>query len=232
MKKHELHQAIKTWNNNSSSTPTILWWADNSAKNWRNLPISNPKPDPHNIYAHTMFSENPLIFTCYRPEIKIQMDWHMTDKRTHGWPMWNHNTPSLLCIQVKSWKLEMGVCKTLCLQLHLYMLVPTKCLSCKGVSSKKINPFFFPKFYQVISSAPVSSPNFKAYWHILLTRKARKNGWTNKQMNGWMTQKQYTPPTFYTAATTYMSLQDGNCWSENLLQIKSKLFKFVSFFKS
>ena len=31
---------------------------DNSVKNWRNLPISNPRPDPHNITAHTKFGEN------------------------------------------------------------------------------------------------------------------------------------------------------------------------------
>ena len=37
--------------------------ADNSVKNWRNLPISNPNPDLHNINAHTMFGENPLLFT-------------------------------------------------------------------------------------------------------------------------------------------------------------------------
>ena len=28
-----------------------------------NLPISNPKPDLHNINAHTKFGENPLMFT-------------------------------------------------------------------------------------------------------------------------------------------------------------------------
>ena len=37
--------------------------ADNSVKNWRNLPISNPEPDLHNINAHTKFGENPLMFT-------------------------------------------------------------------------------------------------------------------------------------------------------------------------
>ena len=37
--------------------------ADNSVKNWRNLPISNPKPDLHNINAYTKFGENPLMFT-------------------------------------------------------------------------------------------------------------------------------------------------------------------------
>ena len=35
-------------------------WPDNSVKN---LPISNPKPDLHNINAHTKFGENPLTFT-------------------------------------------------------------------------------------------------------------------------------------------------------------------------
>ena len=42
---------------------TIVWWADNSVRNWWNLPISNPKPGLHNINAHTEFGENPLIFT-------------------------------------------------------------------------------------------------------------------------------------------------------------------------
>ena len=37
--------------------------ADNSVKNWRNLLISNPKPDLHNINAHAKFGENPLLFT-------------------------------------------------------------------------------------------------------------------------------------------------------------------------
>ena len=35
--------------------------ADN-IKIWRNLPISKPKPDLHNIKAHTKFGENPLMF--------------------------------------------------------------------------------------------------------------------------------------------------------------------------
>ena len=37
--------------------------ADNSVKHQRDLPISNPKPDLHNINAHTKFRENPLMFT-------------------------------------------------------------------------------------------------------------------------------------------------------------------------
>ena len=37
--------------------------ADYSVKNWRNLPISNPKPDLYNINAQTKFGENPLMFT-------------------------------------------------------------------------------------------------------------------------------------------------------------------------
>ena len=44
--------------------------ADNSVKIWRNLPISNPKPDLHNIIAHTKFGKNPLTFTRYHPETK------------------------------------------------------------------------------------------------------------------------------------------------------------------
>ena len=37
--------------------------ADNSIKILWNLPISNTKPDLHNINAHTKFGENPLMFT-------------------------------------------------------------------------------------------------------------------------------------------------------------------------
>ena len=37
--------------------------AYNSFKIWWNLPISNPKPDVHNINAHTKFGENPLMLT-------------------------------------------------------------------------------------------------------------------------------------------------------------------------
>ena len=38
-------------------------WADNSVKIWRNLPISNPKPDLLNVNAYSKFGENPLLFT-------------------------------------------------------------------------------------------------------------------------------------------------------------------------
>ena len=37
--------------------------ADNVIKIWRNSPISNPKPDLHNINTNTKFGENPLMFT-------------------------------------------------------------------------------------------------------------------------------------------------------------------------
>ena len=57
-------------------------------KNWWNLPISNPIPDLHNIYAHTKFGENPLIFTqvIVRKQ-KIWTDIQQTDEQT---PTWNH----------------------------------------------------------------------------------------------------------------------------------------------
>ena len=35
--------------------------ADNSVKIWRNLPISNPKPDHLNVNAYSKFGENPLF---------------------------------------------------------------------------------------------------------------------------------------------------------------------------
>ena len=37
------------------------------------LPISNPKPDLHNINAHTKLGENPLAFT-HNLETKVQTD--------------------------------------------------------------------------------------------------------------------------------------------------------------
>ena len=51
--------------------------ADNSIKIWRNLPISNPKPDLHNINAHTKFGENPLMFT------QVIIRKRKTDGRTY-----------------------------------------------------------------------------------------------------------------------------------------------------
>ena len=38
--------------------------------------ISNPKPDLHNINAHTKFGENPLMFT------QVIIRKHNTDRRT------------------------------------------------------------------------------------------------------------------------------------------------------
>ena len=40
-----------------------MLWADDSVKNWRNLLMSNPKADLHNINAHVKFRENPSRFT-------------------------------------------------------------------------------------------------------------------------------------------------------------------------
>ena len=37
--------------------------AENSVKIWRNLPISNPKPDLLNVNAYSKFAENPLLPT-------------------------------------------------------------------------------------------------------------------------------------------------------------------------
>ena len=45
--------------------------ADNSVKIWRNLPISNPKPELLNVNAYSKFGKNPLLFTRYSPETKI-----------------------------------------------------------------------------------------------------------------------------------------------------------------
>ena len=40
---------------------TDVSWADDSVKNWQNLPLS--KPDLHNVNAQTKFGENPLTLT-------------------------------------------------------------------------------------------------------------------------------------------------------------------------
>ena len=66
--------------------------ADNSVKNWRNLPIGNPKQDLHNINAHTTFGENPSKFTRYRPETTIQTDGRQPDKKTDGYTDNQHDT--------------------------------------------------------------------------------------------------------------------------------------------
>ena len=50
-------------------------WGDNSVKIWRNLPISNPIADHHNIDPHTRFGENPLIFTQVIRKRKNGVSW-------------------------------------------------------------------------------------------------------------------------------------------------------------
>ena len=53
--------------------------AANSVKNWQNLPISNPKPDFHNINAHTKFGDNQLT-PSYHSKKKLQMDRQTDDQ--------------------------------------------------------------------------------------------------------------------------------------------------------
>ena len=79
--------------------------ADNSVKSWRNLPISNPKPDLHNINAHTKFDENQLMFTqviIRKPKTDGRTYGHMDDQREtiiprHYCVAGYNNTPPLLC---------------------------------------------------------------------------------------------------------------------------------------
>ena len=66
---------------------------DNSVKIWQNFPINNPKPDLHNINAHTKLHENPLMFTqvlIRKQKMDRWTDGRMTDRRldgrtTEGW---------------------------------------------------------------------------------------------------------------------------------------------------
>ena len=44
---------LLSWNENMDVSR-----ADNSVKNWRNLPFSNPAPEFHNNNARTKFGEN------------------------------------------------------------------------------------------------------------------------------------------------------------------------------
>ena len=78
--------------------------ADNSVKIWRNLSISDPETDLHNIKAHTKFHENPLMFSQVII-LKWKTDgWQLMDRQmdgqTHRCPRWNHNTLPLLCGEV------------------------------------------------------------------------------------------------------------------------------------
>ena len=60
--------------------------ADNSIKNWRNLPLSNPKPDLQIINAYTKFPENPLIFTQVII-LKRKTEGQTDIRRTYDWQM-------------------------------------------------------------------------------------------------------------------------------------------------
>ena len=80
--------------------------ADNSVKNWRNLLISNPKPDLHNINAYTKFGENQ---TMIKTPVKFQKDQfktvggvaltsylHVLQTRNHAPRKAKYYVPSLL----------------------------------------------------------------------------------------------------------------------------------------
>ena len=56
---------------------------DNSVKFGRNLPISNPKSDLHNINVHTKFGENALMLTKVIIQ-KRKPDGRTYDGRTDG----------------------------------------------------------------------------------------------------------------------------------------------------
>ena len=61
---------------------------DNFVKNWWNLPISNLKPDLHNvnINAHNKFDENPLIVTQeISPGIENTAYVRRRDRHTDGY---------------------------------------------------------------------------------------------------------------------------------------------------
>ena len=62
---------MKTWNDNY--TPTCS--GQITVKNWRNLPISNHKPDLPYINAHTKFD----IYWSYHQEMKVWTDRCMID---------------------------------------------------------------------------------------------------------------------------------------------------------
>ena len=61
--------------------------ADRELRNCRNLPISNPRPDRHNI-THVWWKSTD-IYSLLSNE---NTDKGMTDTQTHGWPTWNHAT--------------------------------------------------------------------------------------------------------------------------------------------
>ena len=84
--------------------------------NWRNLPISSPKPDLHNINAYTKFGENPLTFTqvIIRKWKYRRMDRHTDYQR-------KTIIPRHYCVA--------GYIKSLygiCIQQHILCLKPVK----------------------------------------------------------------------------------------------------------
>ena len=81
---------------------THMLRADNSVKNWRNLPISNLKPDLHNIKVHTEFGENSLIFTkVIIRKWKFGHRWQKTVKNWRNLPI-NNPKPELYNINANT----------------------------------------------------------------------------------------------------------------------------------
>ena len=63
---------------------TIVWLADISVKNWRNLHISTSKPNLHNINVHTIWWKSTDINSNYHPETKMRTrGWQITQSKTN-----------------------------------------------------------------------------------------------------------------------------------------------------
>ena len=141
-----------------------IWacWADKSVKNWRNLPISNPKPDLHKINAHTKFCENPLMFTqaiIRKQKTDRQMyDWWTDGQTDRLTDTWTSNVkpqyPALSCGGIKR---EITFLTSLLTFQYTNSFL-------KGVYSKRQefdpNGSIFFSFY----SGPVSEGSQKQFW--------------------------------------------------------------------
>ena len=88
MTLNDLVKLTTLWTNGPRNEKSDVPRADNSVKNWRNLPISNSKQ------IFTISMHIPSLVKIHRHSLMLSSGREntKTDGRTHGWSTWNHNT--------------------------------------------------------------------------------------------------------------------------------------------
>ena len=157
--------------------------ADNSAKNWQNLPMSNSKPNLHNTNAHIKFGENHWDLLV----IVLKIKYRCVVGRSL--PKIDEICPSLIPNQIST--ISMHISSLVKIQWYLLKFcLEMKIQKCDGhITLSKIDeicrlaiPNQSPQYQHTLTASLV-----KIHWHLLkLSSENEKSKWLDGCMtDGW-----------------------------------------------